>query len=120
MGSGWCGVCRGDHDPSPPTEVNFTQTTQYVFNKERILPPPPPGALAALLLFVRRAASLPYFFLVSVLTCDLLMLERWVGGGVGGGEVGGVSLTGCSHSAGSRCCLPSPPTLHRRRRCVDH
>ena len=68
--------------PPPPThtEMDFTKTTKYVCNKKRVLlPPPPPGVLASLFLFIKRVAALPYLFLVSVLTFDLLLLERWVG-----------------------------------------
>lgn len=66
-------------DPLPPcTEVDGTQVARYRFKKERILlpPPPSPSALAALLLFLKRVASFPYLCLVSLLTFDLLLLER--------------------------------------------
>ena len=122
--------------PGLTPEVNYTQTTQFVFNKERVLPPPrpappppppPPGALASFLVCVKQVASLPYVALVSLITFDLLVLERWVGqvgggwvGQVGGGWVGVVVNLKVTFwlLAGCHCFLPSPPTQYGGRRCV--
>ena len=82
-----CVWCINSYVTFFSTEVQVTQTTQYVYNKERILitpkisssPVKPQSSLwTSFGQWLLRVFSVPYFALVSMVTFDVVVLERSV------------------------------------------